>query len=130
MQQPTMTVDTGGNKWWRLNGELHREDGPAIEHADGDKAWYLHGELHREDGPAFEYANGFKLWYLHGKCHREDGPAVEHANRYKEWWLHGNWYEDVFEWVRALLKMKGINDPSEDQINDKVQQITSASILD
>jgi len=44
--------------------------------------------------------------------------------------LHSKWYEDVFAWAKALLKMKGINDPSEDQINDKVQQVTSASILD
>jgi len=44
--------------------------------------------------------------------------------------LHGNWCEDVFAWARALLKMKGIKKPSEDEINDEVQQVTSASILD
>jgi len=33
-----------GNKHWYLNGELHREDGPAIEFANGDKKWYLNGE--------------------------------------------------------------------------------------
>jgi len=107
MQQPTMTVGRYGNKIWMLNGKRHREDGPAVEHANGYKAWYLHDNLHREDGPAVEYADGHKGWYLHSK-----------------------WYEDVFEWVRALLKLKGINDPSEDQINDKVQQVTSSSILD
>jgi len=130
MQQPTMTVDRYGNKRWRLNGKLHREDGPAVERANGYKSWWLHGECHREDGPAVENANGDKYWYLHGKMHREDGPAIENANGYKEWYLHGNWYEDVFEWAEALLKMKGINDPSEDEVNDKVQQVTSASILD
>ncbi len=26
---------------WRLNGQLHRTDGPAIEWADGNKRWYL-----------------------------------------------------------------------------------------
>jgi hypothetical protein len=26
-----------------LNGELHREDGPAAEWADGSKAWWLNG---------------------------------------------------------------------------------------
>ena len=25
------------------NGELHREDGPAIEHPNGDKQYYLNG---------------------------------------------------------------------------------------
>ena len=32
--------------------------------ADGTKHWYLNGNLHREDGPAIEYANGTKYWYL------------------------------------------------------------------
>jgi hypothetical protein len=31
---------------------------------NGDKFWYLHGELHREDGPAIEWADGSKFWYL------------------------------------------------------------------
>jgi len=33
---------------------------------DGSKCWYLNGDLHREDGPAVEYANGDKYWYLNG----------------------------------------------------------------
>ena len=30
--------------FWYQNGELHREDGPAIEWADGDKEFYINGE--------------------------------------------------------------------------------------
>ena len=56
-----------GNKEWRLNGRLHREDGPAIIFADGRETWYLEGYYHREDGPAVEYSNGDKSWYLHGE---------------------------------------------------------------
>ena len=33
----------------------------------GDKEWYLMGNLHREDGPAIEYPDGSKSWYLMGK---------------------------------------------------------------
>jgi hypothetical protein len=33
---------------------------------NGDKEWYLNGDLHREDGPAIELANGDKEWYLNG----------------------------------------------------------------
>ena len=33
----------------------------------GDKYWYLNGYLHRKDGPAIEYFNGTKYWYLNGK---------------------------------------------------------------
>ena len=74
---------------WFLNGQLHREDGPAIEYAKGDKSWFLNGERHREDGPAIDYANGDKSWYLNGKLHREDGPALEWADGYKYWYLNG-----------------------------------------
>ena len=35
---------------------------------DKDKTeWYLNGQLHREDGPAIEYSNGHKAWYLNGQ---------------------------------------------------------------
>ena len=107
MQQPTMTVDTDGNKRWKLNGKYHREEGPAIEYANGTKAWFLTDMRHREDGPAIEDVDGNKVWYLNNE-----------------------WCKDVFAWAEALLKLKGINNPSEDEINDKVQQVTSASILD
>jgi hypothetical protein len=88
-QQPTLTILEDGTKRWYLNGELHREDGPAIECANGTKWWYLNGKIHREDGPAIECANGTKWWYLNGKRHREDGSAIEWANGTKEWYFHG-----------------------------------------
>jgi hypothetical protein len=34
---------------WRLNGQRHREDGPAIEWADGTKSWYLNGNWLTEE---------------------------------------------------------------------------------
>jgi len=55
-----------GDRFWYLNGQLHREDGPAIEWTNGDRWWYLNGELHREDGPAVEWASGTRKWYLNG----------------------------------------------------------------
>jgi hypothetical protein len=36
------------------DGELHREDGPAIERGDVSRVWYINEEQHREDGPAIE----------------------------------------------------------------------------
>ena len=88
MIEYTVKVYEDGSKHWFLNGQLHREDGPAIEYADGDKAWWLNGKLHREDGPAREYASGTKSWYLNGELHREDGPACEYSNGEKEWYLN------------------------------------------
>ena len=84
----TVKVHENGTKSWWLNGQRHREDGPAIEYANGDKFWYLNGQRHREDGPAREWANGTKFWYLNGECHREDGPAVEWDSGSKEWYLN------------------------------------------
>ena len=88
MKTYKVDVYDDGTKKWYLNGERHREDGPAVEFADGTKFWYLNGKCHREDGPAVEWADGSKYWYLNGKLHREDGPAVEWANGTKHWFLN------------------------------------------
>ena len=75
---------------WYLNGQLHREDGPAIEHTNGGKQWYIKGQPHRIDGPAIEYTNGgTKFWYLNGVFHREDGPAIEYPDGAKSWYING-----------------------------------------
>ena len=42
------------------------------------------GQIHREDGPAIEWFNGDKEYYINGKRHRIDGPAIEKINGYKE----------------------------------------------
>ena len=44
MSQPKMYVSPNGTKHWYLNGEYHREDGPAIEWPDGSMHWLLNGE--------------------------------------------------------------------------------------
>ena len=85
----TVKESTDGDKLWYLNGERHREDGPAIEYANGIKYWYLNDKLHREDGPAKEYANGNKSWWINNTLHRENGPAIEYANGNKLWYLNG-----------------------------------------
>jgi len=95
MKTYTVKINDYGNKYWYLNGKLHREDGPAIEWVDGDKEWYLNGERHRTEGPAIEYTNGTKEWYLNGERHRENGPAVEYAYGYKAWYLNGKKYTEA-----------------------------------
>jgi antitoxin component YwqK of YwqJK toxin-antitoxin module len=71
LENLTKLIDEKGNKYWYLNGLLHREDGPAVELANGTKQWYLNGQLHRTDGPAIEFKNGEKRWYLNGKLCRK-----------------------------------------------------------
>ena len=72
MIEYTVTVCDNGDRFWFLNGELHREDGPAVEYHNGSKEWYKNSLLHREDGPAIEWANGGKEWYINGKYLTEE----------------------------------------------------------
>ena len=106
MKTYKVEVDDNGNKFWYLNGQLHREDGPAIEWADGTKKWFLNGKLHREDAPAIEWGvGGCKEWYLNGKCHRDDGPAVEYADGSKLWYFHGVKLTET-EWRKRVQEVK------------------------
>ena len=71
---------------YKLNGQKHREDGPAIQEWYEDEQkfieeYFIKNEYHREDGPAIQewHENGKvfrQLYYLHDKMHREDGPAA------------------------------------------------------
>jgi len=62
----TCEIDNDGAKRWYLNGELHREDGPAIEFADDGKQWCINGEYHRLNGPAYIGAYGYTEWWING----------------------------------------------------------------
>jgi len=95
-----------GTKYWFLNGEYHREGGPAVEYSDGEKFWLLNGYAHREDGPACEYSDGTKHWYLNGKFHREDGPACEYSNGTKQWFLNGNRFLSEIDYWEVVEKYK------------------------
>jgi hypothetical protein len=70
-------------------GRLHREDGPAVEHANGSTKWYLHGVRHREGAPACEYVNGTEKWYRHGLRHRDGGPAASYPDGRRIWFTDG-----------------------------------------
>ena len=87
--QPVCEIDEDGDVYWTLNGQDHRDDGPAIEFSNGSKQWWVHGKLHRLDGPAIESISGTKEWWLNGKRHREDGPAFDDGEGYKAWFLFG-----------------------------------------
>ena len=73
---------------------------------DGD-IWYYNedGELHREDGPAVVYRDGTKFWYRNGELHKEDGPAVIWYDGSMEWWLDGEEYSEE-EYMKEVLIRK------------------------
>ena len=67
--KPICETDKDGNKWWSLNGKLHREDGPAIIRINGIKEYYIHNKRHRFDGPAWiSSVSSFRNeWFINGK---------------------------------------------------------------
>jgi hypothetical protein len=77
------------HKEYRINGKLHRLDGPSKVYKNGGKRWFQANQLHRVDGPAVIYGNGGKRWFQFGKLHRVDGPAVIYKNGGKRFYIHG-----------------------------------------
>ena len=62
------TDDRGNKFWYNDKGEFHREgDLPAVEFSNGTKYWVLNGCLHRENGPAVEHADGRCEWWVDGE---------------------------------------------------------------
>jgi hypothetical protein len=57
----------GTTRWYNEKGQIHREDGPAVECLNGTKHWFRNGKRHREDGPATEWSDGIGFWYIYGK---------------------------------------------------------------
>ena len=91
----TYTVDVeNGLERWYLNGERHRDDGPAVEWADGGFEWYVNGECHREDGPAIEYPDGNGSWWINGYSLSES----EYKNR------TSNCHNKIFNTINIFLK--------------------------
>tara|TARA_R110002096_G_C14661910_1_gene728322 strand:- start:14648 stop:14944 length:297 start_codon:yes stop_codon:yes gene_type:complete len=54
-------------KEWYQNGQLHRDDGPAVITAMNRQEWYQNGQLHRDDGPAVITETGRYKYYIRGK---------------------------------------------------------------
>lgn len=52
---------------YRLDGKLHRLNGPAVISAQGDEHWYENGVRHRIGGPAVTTRNGAEQWWVYGK---------------------------------------------------------------
>jgi hypothetical protein len=108
-EQITCEITSEGNKRWRLNGKLHRLDGPAVEDIDGFRSWWINGILHRDnDLPAVEWADGHKEWWINGKLHRESGPAIDMGGWGKTWWINGKMLDgcDTQEQFERLMKLR------------------------
>ena len=111
-QEPTRTVDAAGNQEWRVNGQLHRLDGPAVICANGHQAWYVNNQLHRLDGPAVISANGHQAWFVNGQWHRLDGPAVISANGHQAWLVND---QNITDQVNSWMQSQAVTWPWDDQ---------------
>jgi hypothetical protein len=108
MNEPKLRTNKKGDMFWWLNGELHRENGPAVICKDGYTCYKIYGKMHREDGPAIIYPDGGESWFLNGNLHRTDGPAIENPNGYKVWYLNGESYS-YEEWFQRLTPEQQYN---------------------
>ena len=77
---------TGTRRHYNTLGQLHCEDGPAVEYAYGRVEWWQHGLRHRVNGPAVVFSDSRKYWFLNGVQYTEDDfqaaiehPGVQHA---------------------------------------------------
>ena len=43
-----------------------------IEDKEGSRIWFLNDQLHRTDGPAIEHASGLRFWYLNNRQYKFD----------------------------------------------------------
>jgi len=78
IETPICSIDNAGNKFWHIDGNHHREDGPAIEWANGGKVWKIHGICHRLDGPAYERPNGKHTWFIKGRIFASEEEFIKH----------------------------------------------------
>lgn len=50
---------------------------------NGGISWYLNGDFHREDGPAMVYCDGRKWWWLEGKRYCFEKKYLKALKAYK-----------------------------------------------
>jgi hypothetical protein len=111
IQNGEMSINENGNKEWRLNGLLHRIDGPAVEWENGSKEWWVKGERHRADGPAIFERDEY--------CDEEFYET--------EWWYHGKHlgYEDKGYTMLSnrLAKLKSGQSDALDATMEKIRHL-------
>jgi hypothetical protein len=81
------------------------------EYPNGTKRWYKEGNLHREDGPAIEWADGAKAWFLEDINYPPTDPKDYVVLDYYQGKYDLMWYKlldknDIFEYpdIPGLFK--------------------------
>jgi hypothetical protein len=58
--------ENGTKEYYRWDGKLSKENGPAVVYANGDVEYWLFGIRHRTDGPAVVYGDK-QYWFEFGE---------------------------------------------------------------
>lgn len=95
----TEIIVKNGTTLYYVDGQLHRDYGPAVCTATGQEYWYQHGKLDRADGPAI-VGHTYQAWFRNGEYHRIGGAAVTYDtfDCHDEWWLFGVFYTQDEYW--------------------------------
>lgn len=97
------TIERGGRRiCYKLDGQAHRTDGPAMIWKDGTEFWYKNGKKHRTsvngihvcDGPAVTYRNNYKVYYEGDNKYKLDNKTgiksiIIFNDGDEEWWQNG-----------------------------------------
>ena len=67
MESKIIVLPNGIKIWSNEEGQLHRDDGPAMIWPDGTKLWYQNDKRHRTDDPAVILSDGSEEWFLNDK---------------------------------------------------------------
>ena len=80
----------------------------VVSCGNGNKAWYLNGERHREDGPAIEYLDGTKRWYLNDIEVTEEEHRKSVERKYKKDHINPSHYKQYhIEVIEMMVKIWG-----------------------
>jgi len=100
MKEYTVKVFEDGSKAWYLDGQRHREDGPAIEFSSGTRSWYLNGEKLTEE----EHKRRIAGVTMDDALAAGDGVILrEQAERIAELEERISWLEATLDTVDAAL---------------------------
>ncbi len=76
-----LNLDISGNdKEWFV---IEAKETIVLKYKSGNKEWYKNGELHRENGPAIEWSGGNKDWYVNGQFCEDKEEFKEELKAYR-----------------------------------------------
>ncbi len=116
-------IDSQNNAYFvRVDGILHKDDGPAIVWADGTFDWRQNGKPFRADGKPTTESPKYRKWYHHedGAIGRVGGPAFETVTGYREYWLNGQYFDTKSEYD-AKCQLLGIAVVSQSDVDNSHQ---------